>query len=198
MATRLLERLQSEVELRDRLVNIPAYKMPPPEEETAELNKKQLAAFLEEYWKDDIGHIKETTTDEGGHPYPLPPGFMKEGDDEAWNQSSLKSLVNTPDGYIWVPSRSLVNLRSATKRLDIALVSATNKQGFAPLRKEAKDRLQQIENDVQQLELKDECDMTTLEAAAIKASKKLRKEVKASLKAAAKGKGKKAAEAKVE
>ena len=143
-ATALLERLQSEVQLAQRLEELPSYKMPPPEEETAELNKKQLAVFLEDYWKDDIGHIKETTAEEGGHPFPLPPGFMKEEDDEEWNKCPLKALVNTPDGYIWVPSRSLVDLRSSTKRLDVALSRASNKEGFKPLLADAKERLRKF------------------------------------------------------
>ena len=46
----LLERFKSEVALTVQLESVPSYTMPPPEEEIAELNKKQLAAFLAEHW----------------------------------------------------------------------------------------------------------------------------------------------------
>ena len=46
----LLERFNSEVSLSLQLESVPSYTMPPPEEDIAELNKKQLAAFLAEHW----------------------------------------------------------------------------------------------------------------------------------------------------
>ena len=84
-----------------------------------------------------------------------------------------------------------MELREASKKLDVAIVKASNKEGFAPLVSEARVCLQKIEADLQQLEMKDEADMTVGEAAAIKASKKMRKEVKAAMKAASKSKSKK-------
>ena len=83
-----------------------------------------------------------------------------------------------------------MELREASKKIDVAIVKASNKEGFAPLLKEARESLQKIEADLQQLEMKDEADMMVAEAAAIKASKKMRKEVKASMKAASKSKKK--------
>ena len=178
-STKVLDRLLSEVDLADKVAKMPPYKMPPPEEETAELNKKQLAAFLAEYWsEDDVGHMKETTAEDGCHPFPLPPGYNKTEDDEEWAANPMKALVNTPEGYIWIPSMALVNLREAAKHLDVALICATNNGAFEPLTTSAKEKLQAIEADIQQLELKDEADMTIAEAAATKASKKMKAALK--------------------
>jgi hypothetical protein len=176
---KVLERFRSEVALAVTMDNIPTYKLPPPAEETAELSKKQLAAFMESYWEaDDLGHIKETTVEDGCNPFPLPPGFGKTDEDEEWANNPIKQLINTPEGYIWVPSKNLVNLREAAKNLDVALIRATNSGAFAPLLEKARVRMQELENDIQQLELKDETDMTLAEAAASKASKKMKKDMK--------------------
>ena len=149
--------------------------MPPAEEDTAELNKKQLQLFLESFWGvNDLGHIKETTEEEGCHPFPLPPGFAKDEEDEAWNANPLKALINTPEGYIWVPSKALVDLRSKARDLDVALTRASNTGAFSDLVDKSKESLQQIEQDIQHLELKDETDMTLAEAKAAKDSKKMR------------------------
>eukprot|EP00615_Pteridomonas_danica_P012070 CAMPEP_0114360286 /NCGR_PEP_ID=MMETSP0101-20121206/23724_1 /TAXON_ID=38822 ORGANISM="Pteridomonas danica, Strain PT" /NCGR_SAMPLE_ID=MMETSP0101 /ASSEMBLY_ACC=CAM_ASM_000211 /LENGTH=588 /DNA_ID=CAMNT_0001504395 /DNA_START=22 /DNA_END=1788 /DNA_ORIENTATION=+ len=180
---KVLERFRSEVALSVTIEQVPTYKMPPLPEETAELNKKQLAAFLEEYWdEDDVGHIKETTKEDGCNPFPLPPGFGRPEDDEEWANNPLKALINTPEGYIWVPSKSLVNLREAAKNLDVTLIRATNFDAFAPLLEKAKVKMQKLTSDIQQLEMKDETDMTLAEAAASKASKKMKKEMKGSKK----------------
>mmetsp|Transcript_70548 Transcript_70548/g.159591 ORF Transcript_70548/g.159591 Transcript_70548/m.159591 type:complete len:617 (+) Transcript_70548:164-2014(+) len=113
-ATKVLDRLRSELALAGELKKVPPYKLPPAEEETEGLNKKQLAAFLAEFWgPDDVGRIKETTEADGCHPFPLPPGFGKEEDDEEWNKHPLKPLCNTPEGYIWIPAKALVRHRAA-------------------------------------------------------------------------------------
>jgi len=178
-ATKLLDRFRSEVALKVHLAGIPPYKMPPAADATAELNKKQLAAFLAEYWTEcDLGKIKETTAEDKCHPFPLPPGFGKADDDEEWNTNPLKALVNTPEGYIWIPSTALMRLREAAKEMDVAIIRATNLGAYEPQVDKARVKLQEIEADIQQLELKDETDMTLAEAAAAKASKKLRAALK--------------------
>jgi len=174
-STKLLERLRSEIALAHEVDTIPLYKLPPAEEDTAELNKKQLQVFLDSYWGvDDVGHIKETTEEEGCHPFPLPPGFAKDEEDEVWNANPLKALINTPEGYIWVPSKALVYLRTKARDLDVAVIRSTNAGAFSELIDSSKERLQQIEQDIQHLELKDETDMTLAEAKAAKESKKMR------------------------
>jgi hypothetical protein len=174
-ATKVLDKFLSEGVLSQKIDSIPAYKLPPTPEATAELNKKQLAAFLESYWSpNDIGHIKETTEADGCAAYPLPPGFNKSEEDESWAKNPLKALVNTREGYIWVPAMSLVTLREAAREIDIAVTRATNSEAFAPLIAKSRERLQKLEADIQQLELKDEADMALAEAAASKAAKKLK------------------------
>ena len=89
-----------------------------------------------------------------------------------------QALINTPEGYIWIPSKALLRLREATHTLDVALAKATNLEAFAGLREDGRARLVQLEADVRQLELKDETDMAVAEAAAAKASKKLKAAMK--------------------
>ena len=175
-ASKVLERFRSEVALAIELDDKqPPYKLPPAEADTEELNKKDLAKFMAEYWTpDDSGYIKETTEEEGCQPFPLPPGFNKAEDDEEWAANPMKALINTPEGYIWVPSKALIGLREYARELDVALVRATNSASFAPLCERARERLLAIETDIQQLEVKDETDMTTAEALASKNSKKMK------------------------
>ena len=155
------------------------YKLPPPNEEIEELNKKQLAAFWAEYWDpEDMGHLKETTEEEGAAAFPLPANFGKTEEDEAWANCPLKNLINTPEGYIWVPATTLLGLRDAASTLDEAKVAAESHGAHGPLVATATEKLQLLEKDIQQLEFKDEQDMIAAEAVAAKAAKKIKKAMK--------------------
>jgi hypothetical protein len=154
-ATKLLERFRSEISLISKLETVPAYKLPPKEEDTSALNKKQLATFIGEYWaSSDLGHLKETTEEDGCSAFPLAPGFSKSPEDDAWTNNPIKALINTPEGYIWVPSQALIGVREAARNLDVALIRATNLEANAVLVGQGRERLKKLELDIQQLELK--------------------------------------------
>jgi hypothetical protein len=69
-------------------------------------------------------------------------------------------------------------LRTATKALDEAHAKAANLQAFPALCEQGQAKLTQLSADVAQLELKDETDMAMAEAAAAKASKKMKAALK--------------------
>ena len=69
-------------------------------------------------------------------------------------------------------------LRTATKAFDEAHAKAVNLQAFPALCERGKVKLTKLSADVAQLELKDETDMAVAEAAAAKASKKMKAALK--------------------